>query len=118
MVQYIDDHRSRFGVEPICKQLQIAPSTYYEQKARQADPSRLPARAQRDIELRVEIHRVWHENFCAYGVRKTWKQLNREQIRVAKCTVRRLMRELGLRGVVRGKGFKTTIADEDRKSVV
>lgn len=111
MVEYIDEHKGRFGVEPICRQLQIAPSTYYEQKARQADPSRLPARAQRDIELRVEIHRVWHENFCAYGVRKTWKQLNREGIGVARCTVRRLMRVLGLRGVVRGKGFKTTIPD-------
>jgi len=112
MVRYIDDHKDRFGVEPICRQLQIAPSTYYEQKARQADPSRLPARAQRDSELRSEIHRVWHENFCAYGVRKTWKQLNRERIRVARCTVRRLMRDLGLRGVVRGKGFKTTVPDD------
>lgn len=65
MVRYIDDHKSRFGVEPICRQLRIAPSTYYEQKVRQADPSHLPARAQRDIELRSQIHRVWHENFCA-----------------------------------------------------
>jgi putative transposase len=104
-VRYIDDHKDRFGVEPICRQLHIAPSTYYEQKHRERDPSRLPARAQRDIELRSEIHRVWHDNFCAYGVRKTLKQLNREHIRVAKCTARRLMRELGLRGVVRGKGF-------------
>ena len=112
MVRYIDDHKDRFGVEPICRQLQIAPSTYHEHKHRQRDASRLPARAQRDIELRVEIHRVWHENFCVYGVRKTWKQLNRENIEVAKCTVRRLMRDLGLRGAVRGKGFRTTIADE------
>lgn len=111
MVRYIDDHKGRFGVEPICRQLQIAPSTYYEQKARQDDPGRLPARARRDQELRTHIHRVWHENFCAYGVRKTWKQLNRERIRVARCTVRRLMQELGLRGVIRGKGFKTTIPD-------
>jgi putative transposase len=111
MARYIDDHKGRFGVEPICQQLQIAPSTYYEQQARQSDPSRLPARAQRDIELRVHIDRVWHENFCAYGVRKTWKQLNRERIRVARCTVRRLRGDWGLRGVVRGKGFKTTIAD-------
>jgi putative transposase len=112
MVQYIDDHKDRFGVEPICGQLQIAPSTYYEQKLRQRDPSRLPARAQRDMELRSQIHRVWHEHFCAYGVRKTWKQLNRERIRVARCTVRRLMRDLGLRGIVRGKGYQTTIPDE------
>ena len=112
MVEYIDEHRGRFGVEPICRQLQIAPSRYYEQKARQTDPSRPPARTQRDLKLRFEIHRVWHENFCAYGVRKTWKQLNREGIGVARCTVRRLMRGLGLRGIVRGKGFKTTIPDE------
>src|SRR6187455_2269738 len=112
MIRYIEDHKARFGVEPICRQLQVAPSTYYEQKCRQRDPRRLPARAQRDIELRPQIHRVWHENFCVYGVRKTWKQLNRESIHVAKCTVERLMHELGLRGAVRGKGFKTTIADE------
>jgi putative transposase len=112
MVKYIDDHKDRHGVEPICRHLQFAPSTYYEQKLRQRDPSRLPARTQRDIKLRPEIHRVWHENFCVYGVRKTWKQLNREHIRVAKCTVERLMRGLNLRGAVRGKGFKTTIADE------
>ena len=111
MVQYIDDHRDRHGVEPICRHLQIAPSTYYEHKARQADPSRLPARVQRDIQLRPEIHRVWHENFCVYGVRKTWRQLNREGIRVARCTVGRLMRKLGLSGVVRGKMFKTTVPD-------
>jgi Transposase and inactivated derivatives len=112
MVRYIDDHKGRFGVEPICRQLQIAPSTYYEQKRREGDPSRLPARAHRDSALRGDIYRVWHANFCVYGVRKTWKQLNREHIRVAKCTVRRLMRQLQLRGAVRGKGFKTTIADE------
>jgi putative transposase len=112
MVDYIDRHKDRFGVEPICRQLQIAPSTYYEQKLREADPSRLPARTQRDAELRSQIHRVWRANFCAYGVHKTWKQLNREHIRVARCTVRRLMRDLGLRGIVRGKGFKTTIPNE------
>lgn len=112
MVDYIDRHKDRLGVEPICRQLQIAPSTSYEQKLRQGDPSRLPARTQRDGGLRSHIHRVWHANFCAYGVHKTWKQLNREHIRVARCTVRRLMRDLGLRGIVRGKGFKTTIADE------
>jgi putative transposase len=112
MVDYIDRHKDRFGVEPICRQLQIAPSTYYEQKLRQADPRRLPVRTQRDSELRSHIHRVWHANFCAYDVHKTWKQLNRERIRVARCTVRRLMRDLGLRGIVRGKGFKTTIPAE------
>jgi transposase InsO family protein len=109
MCAFIDAHRDQYGVEPICAELPIAPSTYYERKAREVDPSRLPARAQRDVALRPEIERVWQENFCAYGVRKTWKQLNREKIRVAKCTVARLMRQLGLCGAVRGKAFKTTV---------
>jgi putative transposase len=112
MVAFIDAHRGEFGVEPICAELPIAPSTYYECKARQTDPTRLPARVRRDHELRGQIQRVWDENFCAYGARKTWRQLNRERIRVARCTVERLMRKLGLRGVVRGKAFKTTIPDE------
>jgi transposase InsO family protein len=110
-VRYIDDHKSRFGVEPICKVMRIAPSTYFEHKHRQRDPSRLPVRAQRDIALRTHIDRVCHENFCAYGVPKPWKQLNREHIFVPRCAVQRLMRQLGLQGVVRGKGFKTTIPD-------
>lgn len=112
MVRYIDEHQDRFGVEPICKLLPIAPSTYYEQKARERDPSRLPNRLQRDRKLQPEIQRVWQENFCAYGARKTWKQLNREQIPVARCTVARLMRQMGLRGVIRGKGFKTTTPEQ------
>jgi putative transposase len=112
MVRYIDEHKDRFGVEPICKMLPIAPSTYYELKAREADPARLPARARRDADLKPLIHRVWQENFCAYGVRKTWKQLKREQVKVARCTVQRLMRQMGLCGVTRGKAFKiTTISD-------
>jgi transposase InsO family protein len=111
MVAFIDAHRAEYGVEPICKELPIAPSTYYEAKARERDPGRLPARARRDQALVPEIQRVWHENFDVYGARKTWKQLNRESIRVARCTVARLMRGLGLRGVVRGKRFKTTVPD-------
>ena len=111
MVEFIDQHKDRFGVEPICKELPIAPSTYHEQKCRQADPSRRPARARRDLELRPHIERVWRENFCAYGARKVWKQLKREGIGVARCTVQRLMRDMELRGIVRGKGFKTTIPD-------
>ena len=113
MITYIDDHRERFGVEPICAVLPIAPSTYYEQKARERDPDRRPARAKRDEVLKPEIERVWNENFRAYGARKTWKQLNRENIRVARCTVERLMYRLGIRGVVRGKGYKTTVPDLD-----
>jgi transposase InsO family protein len=111
MVAFIDAHRTEYGVEPICEELPIAPSTYYEAKARERDPSRLPARVRRDRELEPEILRVWYENFDVYGVRKTWKQLNREAIRVARCTVGRLMRRLGLSGAVRGKRFKTTVPD-------
>jgi putative transposase len=113
MVAFIDEHRSAYGVEPICAVLPIAPSTYYEQKARQADPERLPPRLRRDQILREEIRRVWRENFCVYGIRKLWRQLLREGIRVARCTVRRLMREMGLRGAVRGRKFRTTVADPE-----
>jgi transposase InsO family protein len=111
MVAFIDAHRDGYGVEPICAELPIAPSTYYESKAWEADPALLPARTRRDNELRSHITRVWKENFCVYGARKAWKQLNREQIRVAKCTVERLMRQLGLRGAVRGRAYKTTRPD-------
>jgi putative transposase len=112
MVTLIDQHRAELGVEPICAELPIAPSTYYEHKAREANPERLPARHIRDAVLEVEIHRVWEENFHLYGARKVWRQLNREHIFVARCTVERLMRKLGLQGVVRGRGYKTTIPDD------
>ena len=112
MVTFIDEHRDEHGVEPICEQLPIAPSTYHEQKAREVDPSRLPDRAVRDAALREEIERVWKENFGAYGARKVWHQLGREGTEVARCTVERLMRAMGLQGVVRGRKHKTTIADE------
>ena len=112
MVHFIDDHRDQYGVESICSQLPIAPSTYFESKRRQADPSRKSARSKRDEKLCDEIKRVWLENFRVYGVRKIWKQLRREGIEVARCTVARLMRKLGIQGVRRGKRFKTTIPDE------
>lgn len=112
MVAFIDDHREAYGVEPICAVLPIAPSVYYEQKARQRDPSRLPARAQRDAELRLEIDRVWKANRRVYGAHKVWKQMNREGIPVARCTTERLMRDMGLRGAVRGRKPRTTIPDE------
>ena len=112
MVALIDAHRGEYGVEPICAELQIAPSSYYEQKARERDPDRIPPRLQRDADLRVEIQRVWHENYGVHGARKAWRQLNREQIPVARCTVERLMRAMSLRGAIRGRGFKTTIPDE------
>jgi putative transposase len=107
MIAYIDAHKDQFGVEPICAQLPIAPSTYH------AAVSRPPSvRAVRDAELKEHILRVWRENFCVYGVRKVWRQLNREGIPVARCTVARLMRSLGLSGAIRGKRRRTTIPDE------
>ncbi len=112
MVSFIDEHREEHGVEPICEQLPIAPSTYYEQKAREADPSLLPERVVRDAALREDIERVWKENFGAYGARKVWRTLIREGKDVARCTVERLMREMGLQGVVRGRKRKTTISDD------
>lgn len=111
MVAFIDAHRQEYGVEPICRQVPIAPATYYERKARQADPTRLPARAQRDARLVPEIERVWRENHAVYGAKKVWKQLNRERIPVARCTVARLMAQLGLRGVVRGAKTRTTLPE-------
>ncbi len=108
MVAFIDDHKAEYGVEPICRVLPIAPSTYYWHKAREADPSLRSARAQRDELLRPLVRRVWDQNFQVYGAEQVWTQLNREGIRVARCTVARLMTELGLRGVVRGRSFKVT----------
>ena len=113
MVSFIDQHRGAYGVEPICAEVPIAPSTYYEYKAREADPERVPARHRRDAVLVIDIRRVWEENFRVYGARKVWKQLNREQIRIAKCTTERLMQRLGLQGIRRGKAYKTTIPDDD-----
>ena len=112
MVPFIDDHRGRYGVEPICAVIPIAPSTYYEQKARQANPDLLPVRAKQDAILKPHIQRVWDENHKVYGRRKVWRQLNREGITVARCTVNRLMSVLGLSGAVRGRRIKTTIADD------
>lgn len=113
MVAFIDAHRDEYGVEPMCKQLPIAPSTYYERKARERDPSRHPARYHRDQELKPAITRIWEDNLQVYGAHKVWKQLHRESMPTARCTVERLMRSLGLRGAIRGKSFKTTIPDTD-----
>ena len=111
MVSFISDHRAEYGVEPICANLPIAPSTFYEHKAREADPDRLPDRAKRDLELSVDIQRVWEENFQVYGARKVWRQMNREDIEVARCTVERLMKHLGIEGARRGRSCRTTIPD-------
>ena len=114
MIAFIDAHRAEYGVESICEQLPIAPSTYYEHKAREIDPARIPPRVRRDRELKVDIQRVWDENFQVYGVRKVWRQLSREEIAAARCTVERLMRQLNLRGAVRGRAFKTTTVGDEQ----
>ena len=111
MIAFIDEYRAEFGVEPICKVLPIAPSTYHAACATARDPSRASARARRDADLLPHVRRVWNENFQVYGVRKVWRQLRREGFNVARCTVARLMRVAGLRGVVRGKPQKTTRPD-------
>ena len=112
MIAFIDAHRDAYGVEPICRVLPIAPSTWHEHAARRADPSRLPARAKRDEVLKEEVRRVFDENFGVYGVRKVWRQMKREGFDIARCTVARLMRSMGLQGVIRGKPVKTTISDK------
>lgn len=112
MIAFIDDHREVYGVEPICRALPIAPSTYHAHAAKRADPAQLSARAQRDLALKAEIARVHGENFGVYGARKVWRQLGRESIAAARCTVERLMRAMGLQGVIRGKRPKTTVSDK------
>ncbi|AMK23119.1 putative transposase for insertion sequence element [Sphingobium sp. TKS] len=112
MIAFIDEHRSDYGVEPICRVLPIAPSTYHEHLAQRRDPSRLSSRAQRDQMLKPEVVRVFAENFGVYGVRKVWRQMRREGFDIARCTVERLMRDLGLQGVIRGKPVRTTISDK------
>ncbi len=112
MTAFIDQYRSAYGVEPICKVLPIAPSTYYEHTARLRETERRPARTKRDAELMDEIRRVFDENFGVYGVRKVWRQMQREGFEVARCTIARLMRSMGLAGVIRGKRVRTTIPDK------
>jgi transposase InsO family protein len=112
MIAFIDDHRGEHGVEPICAVLPIAPSTYHSHAARRADPSLLPRRATRDAGLMPLVARVFEENFEVYGVRKVWRQLQREGQEVARCTIERLMQSMGLQGVIRGKPVKTTTSDK------
>ncbi len=111
MISFIDEHRSVLGAEPICRLLPIAPSTYYEIVAKRTDVGRLSARARRDIAMKVEIRRVFNENFQVYGVRRVWRQLQREGYDIARCTIARLMRMMELQGVIRGKPVKTTVSD-------
>lgn len=111
MIGFIDDHRNEYGVEPICRVLPIAPSTYHEHAAQRRDPERMSERAKRDAVLQVQVKRVFAENFGVYGARKVWLQLLREGFRVARCTVERLMHQIGLQGAIRGKRVRTTIPD-------
>ncbi len=111
MKQFVDEHRDVHGVEPICKALPIAPSTYYEHAARTTDPELRSQRAKTDEALLPHVQRVWDENFEVYGVRKVWRQMRRERFDVARCTVQRLMKRLGLKGVIRGKTVRTTVSD-------
>ena len=114
MVSFIDEHRDVYGVEPICEVLPIAPSTYYTHREWREDPTSRSERAQRDDVLREHIQRVYDENHQVYGAQKVWRQLQLENVRVARCTVERLMRDMGLQGALRGRAFKvTTVADED-----
>jgi putative transposase len=113
MVSFIDEHREKYGVEPICNQLPIAPSTFYDHQVKQRDPERRSNRAKRDDALCPEIQRVWDENFQVYGAHKVWRQLNREDVEVARCAVERLMKRLGLEGARRGRTCKTTIPGQE-----
>lgn len=116
IIDFVDRHREVAGVESICKVLQVAPSTYYRYKAERRDPDSRSARKKWDDHVRSEIKRVWRENFEVYGARKVWRELVREGIPAARCTVERLMKEMGLRGAVRGKTKRTTVsADTDPK---
>ena len=112
MIAFIDDHRGAYGVEPICSVLPIAPSTYRGPAVRRADPTKASPRAQRDVTLMAQIRRVHEGNFEVYGARKVWRHLGREGVAVARCAVERLMRRMGLRGVVRGKETRTTVVDK------
>ena len=112
MVGFIDAHRDAHGVEPICDVLPIAPATYYDHLAKRADPARLSDRAKRDEALRSEIRRVFEDNWSVYGLRKVWHQLRREGFDIARCTVARLMKDMGIQGIIRGKPHKTTIPDK------
>ena len=113
MITFIDAHRATYGVEPICAVLPIAPSTYWWHRVRLADPTQRSRRAHQDETLRAEIQRIWDENEQVYGAEKVWKQLRREGHQVARCTVERLMRQLGLRGAVRGRAWVITTRAED-----
>jgi transposase InsO family protein len=104
MIAFVDDNRGTHRVEPICKVLPIAPSTYHARVRQRRDPSLLSARAQRDLTLKLEVQRVFDANFGVYGVRKVWRQMRREGFDIARCTVERLMRQMGLADIIHRRG--------------
>lgn len=108
---FIDQHRGAYGAERLCRQLQLAPSSYWRHTALQRNPALRCARAHRDDFMSAHIRRVWETNFRVYGAEKVWRQLLRERFKVARCTVERLMRRDGLRGVIRGKVVRTTVSN-------
>ena len=112
MISFVDAYRDQHGVEPICRVLAIAPSTYHVRVARRFKPETAPARIERDVMLSVAIRRVFDDNFQVYGVRKVWRQLLREGCDVARCTVARLMKKMALQGVIRGRRVRTTVSDK------
>ena len=112
MIRFVDAYRDEHGVEPVCKVLQIAPSTYHAHAARRAKPQTAPTRVRKDAALRIDIKRVFDDNFQVYGVRKVWRQLKRDGHDVARCTVARLMQIMGLQGVIRGRRVRTTVSDK------
>jgi putative transposase len=112
MISFIDDHRGDYGIEPICRVLPIAPSTYHENIAKRRCPERQSVRQKRDAALKLEIARIFNANYQVYGAKKVWKQMKREQFDVARCTVERLMKDMGLRGAIRGKPLRTTFPDK------
>jgi len=111
MIAFITAHRDQYGVEPICRVLPIVPSTYYARIAAQTDPTKLSDKVRRDHALRPVIKRVFAENYGVYGVRNVWRQMRCEGYNVARCTVARLMRDMGLRGVIRGESQRTTVSN-------
>ena len=114
MIAFIEENWEAIGVEPICKHLPIAPSTFYDHMAKRAHPDLLSDRAKRNMILKPEIERVWEQNDKVYGVRKVWHQLRREGFDVARCTVARLMKDLGMEGIILGKKHGTTTPDKSQ----
>ncbi len=112
MISFIKEYREECGVEPICRVLQIAPSTFYAHLAVENDPDLASDQARRDAGLRPEMKRVWVDNRSVYGARKLWRAMKREGYDLARCTVERLMRDTGIEGVRRGKKIKTTWPDK------